>query len=341
MNVTQAIRSGIRRVTNNQPFLLIGGAGVGKTSIGHEIARQTDHDLLISYPALSDPTSANGIPYPSKDGKTASFLAYGVLAEALRAKRPTLWMMDDFGHASPEVQKAYMHLFLARRIDGHVIPDCVKILATTNRKGEKSGANGMLEPVKSRFVTMIDVVPTLECWKPWAYNNAISPLILAYLQMNPGNFYLPAPTLDLVNSPSPRTWHNASDILAAGLDEDAEVVLEEFTGALGSSTAGDLVRFFKVADEMPNLDNLLMFPEKADLPTDLSVKWLTTLALARMAKPANIKSIGAIAVRLAERGDGELATVLVRHSAESNPALLKAAGYTRLLTTPQLSELLK
>lgn len=340
MNVTQAIRSCTRRVLNKQPVLIVGGAGVGKTSVAHAVAKNTKHELLISYPALSDPTAANGIPYPSKDGKSASFLPYGVLAQALKATKPTIWLMDDFGQATAAVQAAHMHLLLSRRVDEHVLPDCVTIIATTNRKGDKAGVVGLLEPVKSRFVTMVELDPDFDTWLNWAYVEGLSPIVLAYLQANPDMFYKPAPSLDLVNTPSPRTWHNASSVVLAGLDEEESVVLEEFKGAVGLDAATSLLTFSKVAHEMPDLDNMLLYPQKCALSKDLTVLMLTASALAQRTTTTNIKAIGVIAKRLVELGHGELAAMMVLKSAVVCPKVEKTAAYTALVASPEISELL-
>lgn len=118
------------------PVLLTGAPGVGKSSIVEAAAKQNGFDLILSHPVVSDPTDAKGLPWPGKDGESATFLPFGDLAQALKATRPTVWFLDDLGQASPAVQASYMQLLLARRVNGHKLPDCVTFVAATNRRSD-------------------------------------------------------------------------------------------------------------------------------------------------------------------------------------------------------------
>src|SRR5277367_501632 len=107
------------------PVLITGAPGVGKSDIVEQSTLASNADLLLSHPAVSDPTDAKGLPWPKKGESEATFLPFGELARALKATKPTVWFLDDLGQASPAVQASYMQLLLARRVNGHVLPDCV------------------------------------------------------------------------------------------------------------------------------------------------------------------------------------------------------------------------
>jgi MoxR-like ATPase len=104
------------------PVLLTGAPGVGKSSIVEQAASAAGFDIILSHPAVADPTDAKGLPWPGQDGRTATFLPFGDLAQALNAQKPTVWFLDDLGQASPAVQASYMQLLLARRVNGHKLP---------------------------------------------------------------------------------------------------------------------------------------------------------------------------------------------------------------------------
>ena len=86
------------------------------------------------------------------DGQ-AEFLPFGDLRALIQADKDTVFFLDDLGQAPPTVQAAAMQLILARRINGHHVSDSVTFIAATNRKQDKAGVSGILEPVKSRFAT--------------------------------------------------------------------------------------------------------------------------------------------------------------------------------------------
>src|SRR4051794_32553163 len=126
-----------RKIAAGLEVLLVGAPGVGKTQLVYELAQEEGYDVILSHPAVEDPTDVKGVPFPSKDGETACFLPYGILAQAMPATKRTLWFIDDLGQAHEDVQAAYMQLLLGGQIGGHKIPDCVRFIAATNRKQDR------------------------------------------------------------------------------------------------------------------------------------------------------------------------------------------------------------
>ena len=150
------------------PILITGAPGVGKTSISEQVAHLTDSDFVVSHPVVEDPTDAKGLPWPDKAGKTATFLPFGELARVLNAKKQTIWMINDLGQATPAVQASYMQWILARRVNNHVLSEHVSIIAATNRRTDRAGVQGLLEPVKSRFASIVSLETDLDDWCEWA-----------------------------------------------------------------------------------------------------------------------------------------------------------------------------
>src|SRR5512146_1594126 len=134
-----------------EPVLVTGAPGVGKSDIVSQAATAAGAELILSRPAVSDPTDFKGLPWPDKDANSANFLPFGDFHRALNAAVPTVWFLDDLGQSSPAVQAAAMQLLLARRVNGHILPDTVTFVAATNRRTDRAGVSGILEPVKSRF----------------------------------------------------------------------------------------------------------------------------------------------------------------------------------------------
>jgi MoxR-like ATPase len=158
----------ILAIKNRLPILIKGRPGVGKTDIVKQAAEACNARLIISHPVVSDPTDYKGLPFADPDGKTARFLPFGDLAELRTAQEETVFFLDDLGQAPAAVQAACMQLILARRINGHQISDHVTFLAATNRREDKAGVMGILEPVKSRFSAIVELVPDALEWSEWA-----------------------------------------------------------------------------------------------------------------------------------------------------------------------------
>lgn len=320
------------------PLLIQGPPGVGKSDLVAAACAEVEHDLLISHPVVAEPTDAKGLPFPDKKGESAKFLPYGELAIALRATRPTVWFLDDLGQASPAVQASFMQLLLARRIGEHRLPDCVTFVAATNRRKDRAGVSGILEPVKSRFATIIELQASLEHWMPWALEAGMPGEITAFLRFRPDLLCKPAPSMDLVNSPSPRTWANLGRLMLQGLDEDLEV--ETATGSIGEETATEFVQFLQVWRELPSPDAVLLDPEHASIPSGPSTLYALTSALAHFANKENFGRLVTYATRMSADGKGEFAGYLLRDAARRHPEVQKTAAYVTAVSGP-LGELFK
>lgn len=332
MELTKAVKLVRTCVRNKLPILLTGAPGVGKSDLVHQVAMFEDHDLLLSHPVVADPTDAKGLPFPDKKGEFARFLPYGDLAQALSAKRPTLWFLDDLGQAAPAVQASFMQLLLARRIGEHRLPDCVTFVAATNRKADRAGVSGILEPVKSRFATIVNVEPSLDAWVEWALTHGMPGELIAFLRLRPELLLAPKPTMEIVNSPNPRTWANLGRLICAGLDEDIEY--EATKGSVGEEAATEFVGFMKVWRDMPSPDSVLLDPDRARVPDSPSTLYALTAALASYANVDNFNRIVRYAERLNDAGKGEFASYLVRDCARRTPALTATSAYVSAATGP-------
>src|SRR5271156_3640100 len=129
--------------------LICSGPGTGKSSIGEQACGEADADCIVMHPVVSDPTDFKGMPWVGDGG--ATFLPFGDLQKLVNATKLTACFIDDLGQATPAVQAAAMQLILARTINGHRVSGQVVFIAATNRRTDRAGVSGILEPVKSRF----------------------------------------------------------------------------------------------------------------------------------------------------------------------------------------------
>ncbi|HYE72078.1 MAG TPA: ATP-binding protein, partial [Blastocatellia bacterium] len=164
------------------PILITGAPGVGKSDIVASAAQDAQAELIISHPVVSDPTDAKGLPWANKNATEATFLPFGELARALKATKPTVWFLDDLGQASPAVQASFMQLILARRVNGHALPDCITFVAATNRRTDRAGVSGILEPVKSRFASIVPLEADLDDWCAWAIDKQLPVELIAFMR---------------------------------------------------------------------------------------------------------------------------------------------------------------
>lgn len=319
-------------IARRHPILITGSPGIGKTSIVEQAAIAAGNDLVVSHPAVADPTDAKGFPWVKAGAKVAEFLPFGETAKVLHSKRPTTWFLDDLGQAPPSVQASYMPWLLARQVNGHRLPDHVTIIAATNRRTDRAGVSGVLEPVKSRFTAIVELVPSVDEWCQWALGrNDIPPELVGFIRFRPEKLNAFIPSADLVNCPIPRTWHAAGQILTMQLP--AGVESEAIAGAIGEATAAELLAFIRLFRQLPNIDAILMNPDSAPIPTQISVLHAVTAALAVRANETNFARVTTYANRLVQAGHGEFATCMVRDAVQRNPDLATTQAFVRLMSS--------
>jgi len=320
-----------RTIEAHLPVLITGAPGVGKSDLVAQAAREAGAEVILSHPAVSDPTDAKGLPWPNKDGESATFLPFGELARALDAKQATVWFLDDLGQATPAVQASFMQLLLARRVNGHALPDCVTFVAATNRRTDRAGVSGILEPVKSRFATIVNLEPNLDDWCEWAYQNSVSPEVIAFLRFRTELLSKFEPSADMQNSPCPRTWANVAKLVKLKLSPETE--LAAYAGAVGEGAASEFVAFLRIYRNLPNPDAVLMNPDQSPIPKELNALYALVVALASRATEENFWAIARYGTRLMENEQGEFGSLLILDSCKKDQRLVSTPEFTKLATT--------
>lgn len=314
------------------PVLLTGSPGTGKTSLVEQAAAACDADVIVSHPVTADPTDAKGLPARISDTE-AGFLPFGDLLRASKATKPTVWLLDDIGQAAPSVQASFMNLILARQSGGERISDFVTFVAATNRRADRAGVQGILEPVKSRFVTIVEVKADMQEWCGWAMTSGkISPNMIAFIRMKPDLLSAFVATADMTNSPSPRTWANAAKVEALKLPRDVEHAA--LSGSVGEGPATEYLAFRKLCSAMVSVDAILAAPKTAPLPKNASERYAICTGLAARANEKTLARIGQYAVRLADSDMGEFAALTIRDSIRRVPSLANLQDYVQLMCGP-------
>lgn len=321
-----------RTIPAGHPVLVTGSPGIGKSDIITQAATGCDADIIISHPVVSDPTDAKGLPWLDKTGDCATFLPFGDLSHALKATKRTVWFLDDLGQATPAVQASFMQLILARRVNGHRLPDCVTFVAATNRSTDRAGVTGILEPVKSRFVTIIALEPSLDDWGNWALSNGIPPHGVAFLRFRPDLFNQFRPSADMSQSPTPRTWANLFRLEALKLP--ATVEAEAMAGSVGQGEAAEYLAFRAMAESLVTVDEVLIHPQTATIPTKPAELYAISTALACRATVDNIDRVAIYCNRLMDAKHGEFATLVLRDATRRTAAILKTGTFQQIACSP-------
>jgi hypothetical protein len=312
--LTTCIREGF-------PVLIKGAPGVGKTSIIEKVGRKIKYDLVVSHPVISGPEDFKGQPWVI-DGK-ATFLPYGDLQILIDADKPTIYFLDDLGQASPSVQAACMQLLLARRINDHKVSNKVVFIAATNRREDRAGVTGILEPVKSRFYTILELQANTDDWILWAYENDMPAKLIGYLSFQPQDILTNEATADIVNHPNPRCFEHVGRLINVGLEN-----IEVLSGAIGSGCAAKMIGFFKVYADLPEIAGILLRPDTSPIPTEPSAKYAVISALVEKMTLENEKQI----FKYGNRMTDDFSTLLVRNMIRKNAKIQNTKSFIEWAT---------
>ena len=313
------------------PILITGAPGIGKSDIVAQAAIEAEADLILSHPAVEDPTDGKGLPW-MLNGE-ATFMPFGNARKAQKAEKLTVWMLEDLGQATPAVQASYMQLLLARELNGRRIPDCVTFVAATNRRTDRAGVQGILEPVKSRFASIVQLDPHLDDWCNWAIASGFIPAnLIAFLRFKPDLLSAFVPSADLTNCPSPRTWSNLARLEALQLPSEVEQVA--FAGAVGEGAAVEYLAFRRMAALLPSADAILLDPHRGMIPKALDALYAITVALASKANEQTFPILLIYAERLYAAQHGEFAALLARDSLRRCPKIEQTAAFARYACGP-------
>src|SRR3990167_3519524 len=261
----QFVEFAVKQFKNQEPFLVVGPPGVGKTDLIQLATKRAKMGLIVSHPAVSSPIDYKGLPMPGKNGD-ANFVPIGDLRRIVEAKKPTVFFMDDIGQASVEVQKALMQLFRARQVGEHKVSDHVTFCGATNAAEHRAGVGQMLEPVKSRFATIVKLETDVDQWIEWALDGGIQPAVVAFIMWKRNLLHDFQPSPGLTNSPCPRTVENVSKELACG--HDPEILPAIVEGAAGKGFATEFCAFLQVYSQLPDVKKILEDPDTVQIPSD-------------------------------------------------------------------------
>lgn len=254
---------------NNYPVLIKGSPGIGKTDVVEATTKKVKFDLLVAHPVVDSPIDYKGLG-AIVNGK-AVFLPYGNLEKIINAKKPLVVFFDDLGQAPAAVQSAVMQLLLARSINGTPISKHVRFVAATNRREDKANVSGILEPVKSRFTSIVELEVSVDDWITWAVKHKMPNSLLSYIQWKPSMLNNFVPTRDIENSPSPRTVANVGKMINAKIKDS--LLFEAVKGATGQAFATEFTSFLRVYKELPTVKEILADPKNCRLPSEISAKF--------------------------------------------------------------------
>ena len=292
-----------------------GQPGVGKSSIVKQLAAHQSVRLQDVRAILLDPVDLRGLPHLSPDGRSK-----WATPEFLPEDGEGILFLDELNAAPAMVQASCYQLVLDRKLGEYALPKGWAIVAAGNRDSDRAVTTRMPTPLRNRFVHL-DFETDSQEWSEWAIQAGIRPEVVAFLRFRPD--LLSQFDRDQNAFPSPRSWEFVSHILATAPDPAVEHEL--FAGTVGSGAATEFSGFLKTYRQLPNIDAILLNPQKEPVPTDPSAQYAVASALAHCASDMNFAQI----CTYLERMPTEFSVLCVRDASLRAPDVKHTAAYTK------------
>lgn len=268
--------------------LAVGKPGVGKSFTYAQVCARLGMKFIPICAPLQSPVKIGGYPRPPvAEGGDATHCLFDGIAAAFRATEPTCLLFDDLGMAGGETLKAIVDLIQFGRIDGRVLPDCVVIGGATNDVGHGADVQGLIEPLKTRWHTIINIETHVDDVVAYGLSRDWPADLCAFLRNAPDALHDWKPSKSMsIDGACPRGWEYVAEWIGHGID-DAEVI----GGCVGRGRATQYLAFRALANDLPDVDACLLDPETSPVPENPSAQWLVSMALASKMTAGNLGQV--------------------------------------------------
>lgn len=288
-----------------QPGMLWGPPGVGKSSVIRQVATARGIGLIDLRLSQLDAVDLRGIPSVLATGKT-----HWNQPTFLPTEGEGILFLDEINLGAPSVMAAGYQLVLDRKLGDYELPPGWIVLAAGNRTQDRTNVQQMSTALKNRFVH-IDYEVNLDDWCDWALRNGVHVSVLSFIRFRPTMLNMfDAPlkgddadkrrqaqaTKDANAFATPRSWEFMSKMVTQ--QPDPEVEYDLFCGTVGEGAAAEFMGYLKYYRDLPNLDALLMNPSKTDVPSEPATLYALSTGLAAKATDDNFDRVVQYALRM-------------------------------------------
>lgn len=289
----------IKSVGPRRTVLIEGEAGLGKTSILYELAKDRDYaghhvvkpidctQLADGSVWMPDIDRVNGV---SRELPNERFGVNNSNRRGVDGSTPVVLCLDEIAKARQSIKDIIAPIVYERRIGEYHLPEGSVVFACTNLSVEGLG-DSMQAHLRNRLVRVQMRKPTKDEWiNDFAISNGLHEAVLAtteefpmvfdsFMDYMPGgnnagkklaqeNPYIFNPNAQQDAWVTPRSLHAASDILheSAALDD---VTLEAaLSGTVGRAFAAQMASYIRFGKQLPSFERVCNDPEGAPMPSN-------------------------------------------------------------------------
>jgi len=308
--------------------------------------------LVVAITAGMDPVEIRGIGIPMKNqasGKaevrfteptiwpnkvTTRVFVDGVQIEDYDGPIPKqgLLFADELTQADADVQKVMAQVLLDRQIGEHKLLPGWVVWGAGNRLSDKAGVVRTLSQLQNRAMEL-EVFSDFTSWHPWALENNVPALIISFAKSNAGQVFIDKVPAEEGPYTTARSLVSCARTLMSfkkpGASEislpDDTVAGEIIAGWLGKAMVGPLLSHIRLANDLPDIDDVLKNPMGTMVPGRLDARFVMATSLAMHSRDAKKARVF---IKYVERMDLELQQLYVKAVVMSNPATVASNEFS-------------
>lgn len=273
--------------------MIWGGPGIGKSEIVQQVADDLNFGLVDFRANLFDPVDVRGVPHimQVKDStkRYTRWAVPDVFPIEERDGQNGIMFIDELTTAPPATQNAFLQLLLTRKIGDYTLPTGWSVIAAGNRLTDAAAVYQMPAPLRDRF-SHYELDVNYEDWCNWAASRRLDPTVISFIQYRTNLLY--SFSADEYAFPTPRSWHFVSNVSSRLPDNmDTSDVFSAVASLVGDGAAGEFVAFKEVADNLPDIDELIEKPETYKKDDNPAILYALTGAVAARACEDKMENI--------------------------------------------------
>ncbi|MFC1454266.1 ATP-binding protein [Verrucomicrobiota bacterium] len=271
-------------MTARTPVALIGGVGIGKTTLIYDVIKDLNKmepnvpkppgewKLWLSILSLCESTDIGGIPYPGKNGRVDYLMAKDLPFDCVDRG---ILCCDEYDRAKEDVQNASLQLMLGGNIHGHKLsPNVFPVIAMNGESDIYTTplSNAAITRMCTLFISH-SADGALDSYIEWAEQNKISPMMRGFAAFRPELIKTDNSFKELA-IPTPRTRDMADRILRAAESvafETDDIIMPCLAGVIGRAAAVELLAYKEAWKEIVPITEIIKDPKNAKIPDNVSV----------------------------------------------------------------------
>lgn len=336
MRILDLIKQAPAMYESGTALHLVGPPGCGKSDVmKYEIrnalsAKFSEEfgfwDVLL--PTVDAP-DIRGFLVPTKlpDGTATSMFTRSAILPSREylAKHPRgIMVLDERNAADLLTQKAVAPAVLWRRFGEEYLPEGWWVVSCSNRISDRAGVIKPPTHLVNRERT-IHLTPDAHSWAVWAEARGMHPMGVAFAKKQPGVVFSESVPKEDGPFSTARSFTSALTLLTnlAGKKPNGDFNLEMpsdpltqelVAGDVGDGAAAQMFAFFKLHDQLPDVEEIEQDPLKAKCPQNLDAAYAAAQLCIHYAKPKNVDQLWQYCERLPKEIQTATAKSLIHSS---------------------------